>query len=144
MTHLIEIASVWEDSSLFEVRVRASNGQFSGEALCYTTREEVGAWGDKLLGFPRATNDKLNFGTYGNDTHSFFTLAFGCTDGSGHVNARVLISEIEMLPDSSTNVQSAELDLEVEPAAIDIFARGLQALSKSKLGEVRANLKGKT
>ena len=50
------VSSIWEDESLFEISIFGSNGQFSGQADCYTNREEIDHLGKLLEKFPRNTN----------------------------------------------------------------------------------------
>ncbi len=48
MESQLVVSSIWEDESLFEISIFGSNGQFSGQADCYTNREEIDLLG-KLL-----------------------------------------------------------------------------------------------
>ncbi len=145
MDSKLEITSIWEDDDgLFEVRVEASNGLFSGTADCYTDRETIGELSLAIEGFPKRIDQEVRFTTGERDDLSFFSLFFKCKDSSGHVILRVKVAHIESYTNASKERYISEFDIPLEASAIDVFARSLNALSKSKLGEVKATLRGNT
>lgn len=144
MENKIEITSIWEDESLFEVKVFATNGFFSGTAYCYTTREEMEKLGKLLTGYPKTLTDEISFSTGPHDNFSFFSLALKCIDKSGHIKARVTVAHIVTYGNAPQEKYLSEFDLEIEPAGIDAFSTSLQELAKADLGEIKAILKGRT
>ena len=145
MDSKLEIMSIWEDhDGLFEVRVKASNGLFSGTADCYTNRETIGELSEAIEGFPKSIDQEVRFTTGERDDLSFFSLFFKCKDGSGHVILRVKVAHIESYTNALDQKYISEFDILLEASAIDAFARSLNALSKSNLGAVKAILRGKT
>ena len=136
----LEIASIWEDDDLFEVRITASNLYFSGTAECYTTREEIQSLATSLKDFPLENSQVVSFSTGENINNSFFNLQFKTTNASGHTAVRVKIMHIysSNLP---KEISSSEFDLPVEPAAIDRFASSLNLLAIKPVGEIVAFIK---
>ena len=140
----IEIISVWEDETLFEVSIRANNRKFCGEARCYTTRGEIKSLCNRIGGFPKSAADEVHFSTQYGNSSSYFNLSFVCTDSSAHVVARVKIAEIVAYSNTRPVNDLAEFEIAVEPAAIDTFSRELENLSSANIGVVTAKLNGKT
>ncbi len=138
---VIEISSVWEDESLFEVRITASNGKFTGEARCYTIRDEIQKLASAIKGFPKSLSDQVEFSTYSSNDFSYFTMKFACTDGLGHISVRIKVADIITYSNAPQVNNYSEFDIAVEPAAIDSFSTALSELSKARLGEVTAVMK---
>lgn len=139
---MIKICSVWEDESLFEIRITATNGRFAGETCCYTLREEIRKLAQEIKGFPKSVTDQVYFSTYSTDHFSYFAIKFTCVDSSGHTSVRIKIAEIVTYSNASQVNNIAEFDIAVEPAAIDDFSNSLSELSKTPLGKVKAVLTG--
>ena len=144
MSNKIEIRSIWEDESLLEVNIEASNNLFSGTTNCYTNRDEIEELGNLLAGYPKSLNETVNFTTGESDDISFFSLIFKVINGSGHISVRVKVAHIQTYTNTEQENYLSEFDLFVEPAAIDVFASKLKALSKSSIGDITATLNGKT
>lgn len=144
MDSKLEIISIWEDEDLFEVKVIASNGSFSGISDCYTNREEIAKLSEDIDGFPKSIDQEVCFTTGEREDLSYFSLFFKCRDGAGHVVLRVKVAHIVSYTNTAQVKDISEFDIQLEASAIDAFARSLNALSKSKLGSVNAILLGKT
>ncbi|RNL64667.1 hypothetical protein [Zhongshania marina] len=144
MEQYLKIKSIWEDDSLFEVRVTASNGRFSGQADCYTNREHIGSLASLIEGFPTKVGQEVEFTTGESDDLSYFTLALKCIDGSGHITARVKVAHIVTYTNTPQEKDFAEFEFGIEASAIDTFVRNIKRLAKAKIGEINAKLNGKT
>ncbi len=142
MEPAISIESIWEDESLLEVRIIASNGLFSATSDCYTNRDEIEKLATLIEGFPKKIGQEVQYTTGENDSISYFTLNLKCKDGSGHIIARVKIAHIVSYTNSEQENYVSEFDLRVEASGIDNFVSSLKKLSKAKLGEVEAKLYG--
>ncbi|WP_276680823.1 hypothetical protein [Thalassolituus oleivorans] len=140
----ISIESIWEDESVFEVKFQASSGGFAGIANCYTNRESIAELASSIEGFPKSIDQEVNFSSGESDNLSYFSLRFRCIDRSGHVSVRVKVAHIVTYTNKQKEFNVSEFDLAVEPAAVDLFSRSLETLSKAKLHEVKAELRGKT
>jgi hypothetical protein len=142
MSNKLEITSVWEDDDLFEVKVRASNGDFSGAAKCYAQRKELMELALSLEGFPKSPDHKVNYS--GEDENfSFFTLFFSC-NSSWKLNVRIKIANIITYSNAPKVNNVVEFDMAIEPAALDSFASSLKVLAKAEIGTVKSVLNAKT
>ncbi len=140
MNKSIAIKSIWEDSDLFEIKIKAFNGMFSGQADCYTTREEMEKLAKDLQGFPKSINDEYEFSTGPNENFSTFSLKFACINKSGHIVVEIRISE-KIIYSNIPNVDNfAKFRMPIEAAGIDVFSGQIEYLSKSEIGKVVAEL----
>ena len=135
----LRIVSVWEDDDLFEVRVHADNGKFSGGIRCYSTRESIHELALNLLGFPKQMPDNFQY-SMGQDDISYFSIELNTTGGSGKLVARVLLKEVNRCSNAQNFTAKSEFDIPTEPASVDIFAAQLLKLSDSRIGESDAFL----
>ena len=140
MEGFLKLEPIWEDESLLEIRISATNGKFSGETECYTSRAEIAELGSALNGFPVSPDSKVEFKTGGNPNLSFFSLNFYCADSLGHVSVRVRINHNENYSSDEIERYSVEFDLRVEPSHIDRFVTLLDQVVKEELGSVTAEL----
>jgi hypothetical protein len=144
MISRFELSSIWEDESLLEIRVHASNAQFSGTANCYTNRIEIEKIADLLNGYPESLDHKVIYSSGPSDNHSYFTCEFMPTHQSGHFKVNIKIVHIETFTHSYQEKGVVELEFNIEPAAVDAFVSSLKTLAKSGVGEAKAVLNGAT
>ena len=90
-SQLVVSSIIWEDESLFEISIFGSNGQFSGQADCYTNREEIDLLEKLLEKFPRNTKDEFEFKSRSTPDLSYFSIHAFCIDNSGHTMFAVTI-----------------------------------------------------
>ena len=123
----LTISSVWEDSSLLEVRVTATNVLFQGTAHIYINPGQLSEAGKLLRGFPTNRSDvrEIQWGDLSeNGACGGVNLKFSCKDPKGHSQVEVRIaSDLRFGP-----VDSAHLFIPIEPAAVDEFIRDLDRL----------------
>jgi len=125
---------LWNDADMFEVRVSARNGLFSGSANNYLSIGGLVESAEKLRSFPRNPSDKrtLDFGAFGPQfAGGAATLSFYCGDSAGHASVEVKIESDhrEKIPAQSVLLISA-----VEPAAVDSFVSDLSRLEADQRG----------
>jgi hypothetical protein len=142
MSNKIEITSVWEDDDLFEVKIMASNGDFSGGEKCYAQRKELIDLAAFLEGFPKSIDHKVNY-VEESENFSFFTLVFSC-NSSWKVSVRVKIAQIIVYTNAPKVHNVVEFDMAIEPAAIDAFVSSLRVLAGADIGTAKAVLNAKT
>jgi len=125
----IEFEVVWVDEGVVELKIRASNGRFSGETCVYV--RGIDDLKRPLAGFPSSPSDhrRLELGAGGRAA-----LGFSCADGAGHVVVEV---RLRTEPDYGGREESVILHIPVESAAIDAFCA---ELSRMKI-EVGARVK---
>ena len=121
------VTVAWFDDDLVELKIRAGNGRFSGEALLYESRDVAAEFAAALRGFPRTVDDRRSFemGTFdeqmgGGGAH--FELS--CRDSAGHAQVLVRLRTDPRRDGAAT----AEFSIAVEAAAVDSFVAGLERL----------------
>lgn len=125
---------LWNDADIFEVRVSAQNGLFSGSANIYLGIGELAESAENLTGFPSNPSDKrtLDFEAFGPQVASgAVTLSFYCVDSAGHASVEV---KIESDHRGKIPAQSVQLIAAVEAAAVDSFVSDLRRLEPDQRG----------
>ncbi len=143
MKRKIEITSIWEDSDLFEIRIIGSNDKFSGEANCYTQREEFERFGKLLENFELKIGKEIKYSTFENEEFSFFTIIVRCIKITGLLNVRIVIAHNITISNAPNENYKVEFDFEIDPASLDRFAKEIQNVAKSELGNSSAKLLAK-
>jgi len=117
----IEMTVIWFDDDLIELRVRASNGTFSGEADAYVSHSVSTDLARVLRGFPADINDGREFelGTFDPQcAGGGARFRFRCLDRKGHASVEVnLRADVHRL-----GAQSAIFLVPIEAAGVDAFA----------------------
>ena len=133
------IKFLWSDIDVIEIRISASNGEFSGTADAYIGWDGLAQAASVLAGFPNSINDvrELTLGTMDPGFASGgASMRFFCKDSSGHAVAEVVISsEDERLTHGwSRPAQSAHFFAHIEANAVDEFVRELSAFDPHDSG----------
>jgi hypothetical protein len=135
MTSGIEFKIVWFDQDAVELRLRSSNGSFSGQANVYLGRGRLSEIADGLKGFPSSSNDSRDFelGTFKpNRAGGGVQMHFSCLDMAGH--AAVDVKLRSGVCKTMGEIGSAALRIPVEAAAIDSFAIQIRAMDEKQIG----------
>ncbi|MCI0349663.1 MAG: hypothetical protein L0Z53_09585 [Acidobacteriales bacterium] len=122
----------WHDADVLHLSVSAWNGAFGGTANVYVNRYGLDEIATKLEGFPRDPRDTRAFelgATRFKEADGGLSVTAYCTDNSGHPCLKLRIVS-EYGPNGP--VESAQLVLSVEAAAVDQFVEELRQL-QSKL-----------
>lgn len=135
----LEIAVVWNDEWLIEIRIVAASGSFRGRAEVYTDPGWLLDLATKFRGFPKSREDRfrVEIGESGLERATIEAFVF---DASGHVALAVRMTEEPSLAPNEGRGQEAEIVLAFEPAAADRFADELEALANTVEGS--ATLRG--
>lgn len=129
----LELTILWGDQDLYQVRVAGWNGEFGG---CVETYVSLGSLADaaaRLSTFPESPSDTraLQFGEFGRDSAGgAVCMTFCCRDRRGHLRAEVRFES----DNRQDQVQSANLSIPTEPAAIDSFVEQLRQLELNGRG----------
>jgi hypothetical protein len=118
----IEFKVVWSDQAVSRIRVRCSNGGFSGDATIYVGHNDLSEMAEALSGFPSQATDTRNFelGTFApNTAGGGIRLHFHCRDSVGHAAVDVKLRGDACM--ALGEVESVALRIPVEAAAIDSF-----------------------
>ncbi len=120
------IQILWFDEDVVELRIAASNRDFSGSATFYESHDFAKRLCASIVSFPRAADDvrEANLG----DLHgrSGMGLRLFCLDGSGHACVEVALSNDG--EDYAGLPAEVKLSLWVEAGGIDRFAADLEAM----------------
>ncbi|HEY4380708.1 MAG TPA: hypothetical protein VGN01_10215 [Acidobacteriaceae bacterium] len=131
----VAIRVVYFDADIYELRITATNGDFSGSVCLYVAIGQLGELADELSGFPRTSTDEreIELGTFERGyAGGGVRASFRCIDGAGHIQMRV---RTETDHNQDAPAQSVMLFLPIEPASIDKFVEELHALEDSRTGE---------
>ena len=137
MTPSFLIEHIWEDESMIELRVIASDGLFSGCTQVYTSWIDFEAFADRLEGFPRSDQHVVEekIGEIGG--YSFLRLVFRCTDGNGHAILEVEMEKSQQQRGAANFRPRAKLYCGIEAWAIDEFVVQLRTMHREKSGCAR-------
>jgi len=128
----IEISVIYNDVHLVELRVRASNGIFSGQADAYGNHGELAELANTLMGFPGSTTDVRIFeiGTF-DDKYAGggASFRFFASIPVGHAMVEVKL-KADTLPRYKLQ-DTVAFHIPVEAAAIDAFVDDLNRISDS-------------
>ncbi len=134
----IEITIIDTDLPDFiELRVRASNGVFSGETRLYAVPEALTLFAAKLQDFPANPLDTRDFelGTFNTDfAGGGARFYFRCMDQLGHAVIEVTIRSDPQREPS----QEVRLVIPIEPAAVDVFVDQLECIYPIRSAETAA------
>jgi|SRR5882672_7866787 len=126
MTPGIEMSIAWFDDDVIELRVRATNGRFAGQAFAYVENNALPRLAAELQGFPLDAADSrvLEFGTFdASYAGGGVGLKFCCTDAVGHAEVEV---RLRTDPRPQGRSDSAQFAITVEAAAVDEFVDQLK------------------
>jgi hypothetical protein len=126
----IDIRVILKDRDMFELRVRASNGEFTAQAEMYVDLNSCRDMASVLRGFPTDKTDFREFalGTFKKDhAGGGARVRFWCLDSVGHSAVQVHIRN-DGRRNGRTEAEAA-FDIPVEPAAVDSFVEQLEKMS---------------
>jgi hypothetical protein len=135
MVSALSIRIVYFDADVYELKVTASNGRFSGSVNLYISIGQLEKLADDLTGFPQNSADKrdIELGTFERGfAGGGVKIRLLCTDGAGHVQMQL---RMETDHNEDDPAQTVSLLLPIEPASIDTFVDGLRELEKNRAGE---------
>jgi hypothetical protein len=126
----IDIRIIYEDRDMFELRVRASNGEFTAQAEMYVDLDSCRELARALRGFPTTRTDVREFelGTFKSDhAGGGARMRFSCLDSVGHSAVQVQIRNDGRRSGRSQAV--ATFDIPIEASGIDSFVEQLDKMS---------------
>jgi hypothetical protein len=125
---------IWEDDSMIELRVSATDGLFSAVTQIYTNWESLNEFTNRLRGFPHTILDTVEDTNGQIGGYSYFRIFFRCIDGAGHAAVEIEMEQNRALAGPADIRANAKLGFPIEPLAIDRFVAQLQAMVDSKAG----------
>lgn len=134
MTERVQVAFLWNDNDLLEVRISAWNGRFGGTTDVYLAIDGLAKAAEKIDSFPRNPHDKreIQFGP----GKGLVTVRFFCEGEGGRSFIELWMESQHETYQCATNVspENVRIHAPVEASAIDTFV--------SELRQVQANLSG--
>jgi hypothetical protein len=125
---------IWEDDSMIELRVLATNGLFSGVTQIYTSWDSLNEFANRLRGFPRTTSDIVEDANGEIGGYSYFRLVFRCITGAGHPVVEIEMEQNQACAGPGDIRGRAKLGFRIDGTAVDRFVAQLQAMVNSKTG----------
>ncbi|WP_019672460.1 hypothetical protein [Psychrobacter lutiphocae] len=138
----LKLEVIWKDEHMFELKVMANNGRYSGITEVYEVSDSLIKFVNDLNGFPLG-KEKVTHSCGEKDSYAYFKMEFykiGLTGKCG-----VLITMEENVPTEFRKEEKDKLKMEliVEPNAIDIFCDELKLLAESQSGIAKLKAVGK-
>lgn len=124
---------IWKDDDMFELKVTASNGRYSGTTEVYDTTESLSNFAQTLVDFPN-DNKKLFHEAGFKDGYAYFSMHFYCIDTAGHIGVVINLEDNVATEFRQEEKDKLKLEIIVEPNAIDNFQKELSRLAKTKDG----------
>jgi hypothetical protein len=132
---VIRIVGVDPDDGMITAAVDVAGRGFRGVSQVYTTTGALEELSSQLRLFPQGPTQSLEFQFGMPDSYGYLSLAFSILDPTGRCACRVQV-ESNYLPSYGPGSKNrVEVDMGVEPNAIDRFVFDLQSLINNKLGE---------
>jgi len=128
------LKAVYQDADLIEVVASATNGAFAGATSLYVGNGELQAVASALAGFPAPPHDvrEVTLGDFGREwAGGAMALRFYCVDGAAHAFVSV---RIESHAEQGGVIQTANLAISIEPAAVDIFISQVRQIGEARCG----------
>ncbi|MDE3199708.1 MAG: hypothetical protein KGN79_02210 [Acidobacteriota bacterium] len=136
----VELTCNWNESTLLELQVKATNGVFAGLARPLIAQLDLQAAARCLEGYPRNFQDCREV-TFGDSRErfagGFISLRFSCRDAAGHCAVEVqIVSKNETVAEPRWNrlPQSVIFVSAVDASAIADFAGQLRAMGETHSG----------
>lgn len=138
----LKLEVVWKDEHMFELRVSANNGRYSGVSEVYETSETLLDFVKTLEGFPFG-KDNLIHSCGEKDGYAFFQMNFYKIEKTGQCAVLVSLEENVATEYREEEKDKLTMELIVEPNAIDIFCQEMRTLALRQNGEAELKAVGK-
>ncbi len=81
MQNKLSIEIIWQDTDMIELKIIASNDNFSGATEIYTVYEDIDTLAKSLKGFPKSISESIEFSAGQRDSYAFANIRFYCFTG---------------------------------------------------------------
>lgn len=130
----LELKVVWKDDDMFELKVLASNGRYSGTTEVYDTSDSLGNFAKSLIGYPTVDAKTLKHEAGQKDSHSYFAMTFYCIDNSGHIGVQIELEESVATNYRKEEKDKIKLEIIAVSSGIDTFQNELLQLATTQNG----------
>ncbi len=123
----------WQDESMFELTVSASNTIFCGKASLYALPSDLLKFAGQLKGFPHR-RETLFYEEGRTGNNGYFSMRYYPVGYNGHVGVEINL-ESNLLGDYREEEKDrVKLEIIVEPGSIDKFQKELYNLAETESG----------
>lgn len=130
----LELNVIWNDHEIIELRVKASNGSFSGKTEVYEIPECLNDFAEKLANYTKSP-ETLLYKPSIRTGFQFFSMKYYFIDNIEKFGIEINIeSQSECFQDAKEYVK---FEFFVEQSAIDNFQKELHLLAKKENGIAR-------
>lgn len=130
----LELKIVWKDDDIFEVKVLASNGRYSGTTEFYDTSDSLANFAKSLAGYPTVNTKTLKHEAGQKDGYAYFSMTFYCIDNSGHIGVQIELEESVGTNYRKEEKDKIKLEVIVVPSGIDKFQKELLQIATTQNG----------
>lgn len=131
---VIRIVGVDADDGMLTAAVDVASRGFKGVSQVYTTAEAFEELSSRLRLFPEGPTNSLEFEFGMPDSYGYLSLAFSVLDATGRCACRVQLESNYFPVYGPESRNRVEVDMGIEPNAIDRFVFDLQKLLNSEPG----------
>lgn len=132
---VIRIVGVDADDGMITAAVDVAGRGFRGVSQVYTTADAFEELSSRLRRFPEGPVTSLEFQFGMPDGYGYLGLAFSVLDTTGRCACRVQLESNDLPAYGPESRNRVEIDMGVEPNAIDRFVSDLQNLCNKASGE---------
>lgn len=129
----LKLEVIWKDEHMFELRVSADNGRYSGKTEVYETSDSLLAFANELNGFP-VGKDQVHHSCGEKDSYAYFEMEFYKIGSTGICGVLISLEENVATEYRKEEKDKLTLELIVEPNSIDIFRHELKVLAQKESG----------
>ena len=130
MDSQLTIQALWEDDGLLTIESHAASWGFVGKTQVYTTYGALEKWANELAALPLIAGQSVGFQAGERNSYAYLGVTISVLDSVGHCQCRVAFESNSIHTWQSRN--KLEVDILVEPNAIDRFVTGLVAIVQTK------------
>lgn len=121
-----------DDHGLLTVVIDVASRGFSGSSQVYTTASMLGTLSAGLQCFPKDASQSVEFELGTPQGYGYLSIAFSVLDARGRCQCRVRLESNYAPTHGPASKNRIEVDMGVEPAAIDRFVSDLTNLHNNK------------
>ena len=138
----LKLEVLWKDEHMFELKVSANNGRYSGITEVYEVSDSLLGFVNELNGFPFG-KDKVAHSCGEKDSYSYFKMEFYKIGLTGKCGLQITMEENVATEYRKEEKDKLTMELIVEPNSIDIFCRELKILAEKESGIAELKAVGK-
>ncbi len=133
---------IWKDDDMFEMRISANNGRYSGTTEVYEVSESLLGFVTELNGFP-FVKEKVTHSYGEKDSYAYFEMEFYKIGLTGKCGLLITMEENVATEYRKEEKDKLSMELIIEPNSIDVFCRELKLLAEKEEGTAELKAVGK-